>query len=89
MRIMKFSQRDIRDGQTFYSEDLPGDRGNYEWTASVSVTAPGYVRIEQIDEAGTVKDVVLLTPTQWKRIVEFVATGQTRLLAGDKRQRAA
>lgn len=68
----KFTANEIDAGRTFYSQDFPGDDSNYNWPASVSVTAPGYVRIAQSKDRQD-DEVVLLSPEQWRAIVAFAA----------------
>ena len=61
----------VRLGRCNYSREMPGDDGNYHWSAKADVTAGGYVGISQTDENGA-KDRVLLSAQQWKEIVRFV-----------------
>lgn len=63
--------------QTRYSKVYKGDKYNYNWSTSVSVT-DGYVRIEQkhISEDHVREhlfDVVLLSRSQWRAVRDFVA----------------
>lgn len=58
-------------GDTEYSEKVPGTRGNYEWPVRFEVT-DGYLGIAQY-EGDKVKDKVLLSPAQVRKLVAFVA----------------
>lgn len=60
-----------------YSKEYSGDKGNYNWSASV-MASDGYIRIEQkkISEDRVSEnpiEVVLLSPSQWRAVREFVA----------------
>ncbi len=60
----------VRVGLCYYSREMPGDDGNYHWSARADVTAAGYVGISQTAER------VLLSSAQWKEIVRFVREAQ-------------
>lgn len=57
-------------GRTYYSNKIKGARGNYGWPAKYDITG-GYLGITQYED-GKVKDRVLLSPTQLKKLSEFV-----------------
>jgi hypothetical protein len=58
--------------RTYYSDEVAGARGNYNWPVTYDVTG-GYVGITQKADDGTVKDRVLLSPEQVKALTEFLA----------------
>jgi hypothetical protein len=58
-------------GDTTYSDEVPGARGNYGWPATFDLT-DGYLGITQF-EGDTVKDRVLLSPRQVAALVAFVS----------------
>ena len=57
-------------GTTYYSEQINGSRGNYNWPVRYDFT-DGYLGISQTED-GKVKDRVLLSPAQVKELMEFV-----------------
>ncbi len=57
-------------GRTYYSEDCEGNRRNYGWPVRYDVT-DGYIGVTQMD-GNKVKDRVLLSPKQVKKLVEFI-----------------
>jgi hypothetical protein len=63
--------------ETFYSDLVPGERGNYRWPARFDVS-DGYLGInsyygpEETTE-GALKDRVLLSPKQVRALIEFYA----------------
>jgi hypothetical protein len=63
-------------GRTYYSDRIKGDPGNYGWTVGFDITN-GYLGITQI-EGETVKDRVLLSPAQVRKLLEFVAEKKSR-----------
>lgn len=60
----------IQSDHTYYSKDIRGDSRNYGWKVSFDVT-DGYLGINQMDDAGAVKDRVLLSPQQMRDLVDF------------------
>lgn len=58
-------------GQTYYSDEIAGTRGNFNWTTTFDFT-DGYVGITQKEENGTVKDRVLLSSKQAEELVAFI-----------------
>lgn len=59
------------NGRTYYSDEIPGARGNYSLSVTYDVT-DGYVGITQKDEDGAVKDRVLLSPKQVQELTRFL-----------------
>lgn len=70
-------------GLTTYSEKINGNPGNHGWLVGFDVT-DGYLGITQFD-GNTVGDRVLLSPTQVKELVRFVAAECRKVL--DERER--
>lgn len=60
----------METGITTYSKDIPGARGNYEWPVRFDVT-DGFVGVTQFD-GNKVKDRVLLSPEQVKKLIAFI-----------------
>ena len=54
---------------TRYSKPVPGDKGNYHWTAKFDMT-DGYVGITQV-EVGQTLARVLLSPRQMHALIDF------------------
>lgn len=61
-------------GDITYSEEIPGTRGNFNWTTTFDLT-DGYVGITQKEADGTVKDRVLLSPHQARELTAFINGG--------------
>jgi len=55
-------------GISYYSHDIKGERGNYEWSARFDFT-DGYVGINQ---DGNETQRVLLSPKQVKALIAFI-----------------
>lgn len=66
-RASKRSQPQI----TVYSDDVPGQCGNYGWAARFDWTG-GYVGIDQWSPRGTNTERVLLSPNQVRALLAFV-----------------
>ncbi len=58
-------------GDTTYSDEIAGVRGNFNWTTTFDLT-DGFVGITQKEADGTVKDRVLLSPNQARELAAFV-----------------
>jgi len=68
---------------TAYSDKIRGDRKNHFWSVRFDNTGPadyphepGFIGITQYDEDGAVKERVLLSPEQMRKLIEF--NGQLR-----------
>lgn len=59
--------------RTHYSDEIKGERRNYNWTATFDWTTGGFLGITQKD-GGDVKDRVLLSPKQVEELLAFVKT---------------
>ncbi|MDP2410329.1 MAG: hypothetical protein Q8M26_08590 [Pseudolabrys sp.] len=57
-------------GITEYSKKIPGSRGNYRWPVRFEIT-DGYLAVTQY-EGDKVKDKVLLSPAQVRKMVAFI-----------------
>jgi len=58
-------------GRIYYSDKIDGDEGNYRWAVTYD-RSDGYIGITQTED-GNVKDRVLLSPAQVKKLTEFIA----------------
>jgi hypothetical protein len=63
-------------GTAHYSTQIDGARGNYGWPAAFDVI-DGYVGITQRCDNGEIERV-LLSPAQYRALVEFVEHGKHR-----------
>jgi hypothetical protein len=68
----------MEQGITIYSDNIPGNEGNYQWAVRFDKTRPerhthepGYIGITQFDEDGKLKERVLLSPAQMKALISF------------------
>lgn len=57
-------------GRTYYSDEIKGARGNYNWTATYDLT-DGFLGVTQKD-GDKVIDRVLLSPDQVKELTSFI-----------------
>ena len=58
-------------GRTYYSEKIKVTPRNYGWAVSFDIT-DGYFGITQYDDDGKkIKDRILLSPAQFKELVDF------------------
>jgi hypothetical protein len=64
-------------GDTTYSDEVPGERMNYDWAVRFDKT-DGFIGITQYDEHGKLKDRVLLSPDQLKALVVFARARQRK-----------
>jgi hypothetical protein len=61
----------MANGKTRWSEQVPGDVGNYDWPAQFAVT-DGYVNVYQKKPDGSGTESVLLSPAQVRELVKFL-----------------
>lgn len=64
------------DGITRYSDEIKGERRNYDWPVRYDMT-DGFLRIVQKD-GDRVKDCILLSPKQVKELGAFVEANTPR-----------
>ena len=64
---------------TFYSERIDGDEGNYKRGVTFDYTVGGYVGITGMNDDGRGCDRVLLSPEQAQHLVRFIRSkGKSR-----------
>jgi hypothetical protein len=61
---------------TKYSEQIKGDKRNYNWPVRFDMTTGGFLGISQLEGLDTVRDRVLLSPNQVKELVAFIKSHQ-------------
>lgn len=62
---------------TTYSDEIKGERRNYNWSVGFDWTTGGFLGITQKDGAD-VKDRVLLSPEQVKELTAFIDANKRR-----------